>query len=94
MRRLINHFEKPKSQTHLKDLFVERYRMYRDFGDVEFLEDEMDVIQETIAPEREDMGEATREDLMREIRAIYEEYDSVLKSFIEELQVRGGKRTV
>jgi len=35
-------------------------------------------------PELEEMDEGTREGLMREIRAIYEEDDSVLKSFIYE----------
>ena len=58
--------------------------MYYDFGGVEFLEDEMYQILETIAPELEEMDEGTRDGLMREIRAIYEEDDSVLKSFMYE----------
>ncbi len=35
-------------------------------------------------PELEEMDEGTRDGLMREIRAIYEEDDSVLKSFMYE----------
>ncbi len=58
--------------------------MYRDFGGVELLEDEMRLILETIAPELEVMDEGTREEVMREIRAIYEKDDSVLKSFMYE----------
>jgi hypothetical protein len=54
------------------------------FCGVEFLEDEMSLILETMAPELEEMDEAERDRLMREIRAIYEEDDSVLKSFIFE----------
>jgi hypothetical protein len=50
-----------------------------DFGGVELLEDEMRAILETIAPELEEMDEGTREEVMREIRAIYREGDSVLK---------------
>ncbi len=84
MRRLIMLFEKPESLKLLKDLFVELYHMYYDFGGVEFLEDEMYLILETIAPELEEMTELDREDLMRDIRAIYEEDDSVLKSFMYE----------
>ena len=84
MRRLINHFEKPESLKPLKDLFVELRHMYRDFGGVDFLEDEMYTILETIAPELEEMDEGTREELMRDIRAIYEKDDSVLKSSIYE----------
>ena len=49
-----------------KDLFVELRHMYCDFGGVEFLEGEMRAILETIAPEVEEMGEADREDLMRD----------------------------
>jgi uncharacterized Zn finger protein len=84
MRRLIMLFERPKSLALLKDPFVELYHMYYDFGGVEFLEDEMYQILETIAPELEEMSEADREDLMRDIRAIYREDDSVLKSFMYE----------
>ncbi len=46
--------------------------------------DEMRAIQETMAPELEEMDEGTHENLMRDIRAIYERDDSVLKSFIYE----------
>jgi uncharacterized Zn finger protein len=84
MRRLIMLFERPESLKLLKDLFVELYHMYYDFGGVEFLEDEMYAILETIAPELEEMTELDREDLMRDIRAIYEKDDSVLKSFMYE----------
>jgi hypothetical protein len=48
------------------------------------LEDGMRAILETMAPELSEMDEGTRHGLMREIRAIYEEDDSVLKSFIYE----------
>jgi hypothetical protein len=84
MRRLIMLFEKPESLKLLKDLFVELYHMYYDFGGVEFLEDEMYTILETIAPELEGMDEGTREDLLRDIREIYEKDDSVLESFMYE----------
>lgn|GEM_PF-580396 len=84
MRRLIMLFEKPESLKLLKDLFVELYHMYYDFGGVEFLEDEMYLILETIAPELEEMDETDREDLMRDIRAIYRKDDSVLQSFMFE----------
>ena len=84
MRRLIMLFEKPQSLRLSKDLFVELYHMYYDFGGVEFLEDEMRAILETIAPELEEMDEAERDGLMRDIRAIYEKDDSVLKSFMYE----------
>jgi hypothetical protein len=77
-------FEKPESLKLLKDLFVKLYRIYYDFGGVEFLEDEMYLILETMAPELEEMDGGTRDGLMRDIRAIYEEDDSVLKSFIYE----------
>jgi hypothetical protein len=83
-RRLIMLFEKLESLNLLKDLFVELYHMYYDFGGVEFLEDEMYLILKTIAPELEEMDEGTREELMRDIRAIYEEDDSVLQSFMFE----------
>jgi hypothetical protein len=84
MRRLIMLFERPKSLPLLKDLFVELYHLFYDFGGVELLEDEMRAILETIAPELEEMDEGTREELMRDIRAIYEKDDSVLKSFMYE----------
>jgi len=84
MRRLIMLFERPESLKLLKDLFVELYHMYYDFGGVEFLEDEMYTILETIAPELEEMNEGTRDGLMKDIRAIYEKDDSVLKSFMYE----------
>ncbi len=84
MRRLIMLFKKPESLKLLKDLFVELYHMYYDFGGVEFLEDEMCLILETIAPELEEMDEGTRDEVMREIRAIYGKDDSVLKSFMYE----------
>jgi hypothetical protein len=84
MRRLIMLFERPKSLVLLKDLFVELYHLFYDFGGVEFLEDEMCLILETIAPELEEMDEADREEVMRDIRAIYREDDSVLKSFMYE----------
>jgi len=84
MRRLIMLFERPESLPLLKDLFVELYHMYYDFGGVEFLEDEMCLILETIAPELEEMDEADREEVMRDIRAIYREDDSVLQSFMYE----------
>ena len=84
MRRLIMLFERPQSLALLKDLFVELYHMYYDYGGVEFLEDEMSLILETMAPELEKMDEAECDELMRDIRAIYEEDDSVLKSFIYE----------
>ena len=58
--------------------------MYRDFGGVGLLEDGMRVILETIAPELEEMDEGTRNGVMREIRAIYEKDNSVLKSFMYE----------
>jgi hypothetical protein len=54
------------------------------FRGVEFLEDEMYLILETIAPELEETDEGTREEVLREIRTIYEEDDSVLKSFMYE----------
>jgi hypothetical protein len=84
MRRLIMLFERPESLKLLKDLFVELYHMYYDFGGVEFLEDEMYLILETIAPELEEMDEGTREEVMRDIRAIYGKDDSVLESFMYE----------
>jgi len=49
-----------------------------------YSEDGICAILETIAPELEEMDERTRKDLMREIRAIYEEDDSVLKGFMYE----------
>ena len=84
MRRLIMLFEKPESLALLKDLFIELYHMYYDFGGVEFLEGEMYAILKTIAPELEGMDEGTRDGLMREIQEIYEKDDSVLKSFMYE----------
>lgn len=84
MRRLITLFERPKSLALLKDLFVELYHIYYDFGGVEFLEDEMYEILETIAPEMEEMSEADREEVMKDIRAIYRKDDSVLQSFMFE----------
>jgi hypothetical protein len=51
---------------------------------VELLVDEMSLILETMAPELEEMDEGTRDGLMREVRAIYEGDDSVLKSFMYE----------
>jgi hypothetical protein len=42
----------------------------------------MRAILETIAPELEEMDEADRDGVMREIRAIYGKDDSVLKSFM------------
>jgi hypothetical protein len=39
---------------------------------------------EAIAPELEEMTELDREEVMRDIRAIYREDDSVLKSFMYE----------
>lgn len=59
-------------------------RLRRDFGDVEFLEDGMHAILETIAHELEKVDEADRNEMMREIRAIYLKDDSALKSFIFE----------
>jgi len=41
-------------------------------------------ILKTIAPELEKMDEGTREDLMKDIRAIYMRDDSVLKSSVYE----------
>ncbi|MGC9515869.1 SWIM zinc finger family protein [Methanocrinis sp.] len=84
MRRLIMLFERPKFLALSKDLFVELYHLFYDFGGVEFLEDEMYLILETIAPELEEMDEGTREEMMKDIRAIYEKDDSVLKSFMYE----------
>jgi len=42
------------------------------------------LILETIAPELEEMREGDREEVIRDIRAIYREEDSVLQSFIYE----------
>ncbi len=44
----------------------------------------MYTILETIAPELDEMDGEDRDGVMRDIRAIYEEDDSVLKSFMYE----------
>jgi len=66
-----------KSGVLLNDLFVELRHMYYDFGGVEFLEDGMCLILE-------EMDEGTRDEVMRDLRAIYGKDDSVLKSFMYE----------
>ena len=77
-------FERPESMKTSKDLFAKLRHIYYDFGGVEFLEDGMRAILETIAPEQEEMDEGTREEVMGEGRAIYREDDSVLESFMYE----------
>ncbi len=56
--------------------------MYDDFGGVDFLEDEMRVIVETIALELEDVDETDREKVMRDSRRIYNKGDSSITSYI------------
>jgi len=78
-------FERPESMKTSKDLFVELRHMYRNYrGRRASGEDGMRAILETIAPELVGMDEANRKDLIRDIRAIYSEDDSVLGSFMHE----------
>jgi hypothetical protein len=48
----------------------------------------MRAILETIAPELEEMDEGARDGVMRDIRVIYEEDDSILKR-VKNTEIRG-----